>query len=149
VDLDHVGRLIDGLGSLAATVSVVAAFIELNTDDRPTTEQSGEAKPRTKGWRQVYLDARCLGLTADEFWNLSLRELWRELAVAEQQRRRAYDRDIELAWWTVALGRRKRLPALADMKAKGKPVVRQTWQDIKALTKVLAEETKEGAHGDR
>jgi hypothetical protein len=140
LDLEHVGRLIDGIGSLSEAVSVVAAFIALNGDDRPQpTTSDGDSKPKQMGWRQVYLDARCLGLTADQFWALSLRELWRELAVAEQQQRIANNRDVTVAWWTVALGRQRRLQSLKTLLATGMAQPKkQTWQDIKAMVGWIA-----------
>jgi hypothetical protein len=43
-----------------------------------------------------------------------MRVLFRELAIAKQQRVDAFNRDVALAWRTANYSRAKRLPALRD-----------------------------------
>ena len=144
--VDSVGDLIDEVGSPRAALAVLIQLLEANADDRPETDRRGETsrhKP-ARGWRQVYLDARTLGVTPEQFWALSLREIWREVAVASQRRRA----DLTNAWWTAALMRQKKLPDLKDLIADAPEGERtQTWQSMKAALQAMSatQQQKKGA----
>lgn len=65
-----------------------------------------------------YLHARRVGLSRDEFWSLTIRELFRELVAATQRRDDEYDRDMRLAWRIAVLDRQKTLPKLETLLSK-------------------------------
>lgn len=147
-DVEAVGNLIDVCGPPSRAVRVLSELVLANADDRSEGERGGSAgdSSKRKGWRQVYVDARGLGLTPDQFWALSLKELWRELAVGIAKQRREHDRIVSTAWWTVTLTRQRKLPALTDLlSTDGKPAERRevSWQSMKAAMQALSSKQKQ------
>lgn len=134
---EDAGRLADRLGGLAALRSVVVALIQLNEDDSPPEDASGQAAAEPPGsrWRQLYIDARRAGIAPDQFWRLSLRELWRELAAQRETQRQVLERDRTLAWMTAALSRTKTLPALD--RFIGRRPVQQTPEQMRGMLTIL------------
>ncbi len=71
------------------------------------------------------MDALTSGLSPDQFWSLSLRELWNLRQAEDAKARRAYNRDLTLAWQVERLsimatqrdGGRK-LPNLSGLLAR-------------------------------
>lgn len=148
---EDVGPVMDAIGSPADVRAIIAAFLVLNRDDRPVVKQAGQAKSdRKHDWGQLFIDARCLGLAAQEFWQLSLKELWHELAVAEQQTQRARDRDVTLAWMVGAFIGWRKMPQLASVLSKTSTAVprQQTWQEMKAKMKAITKQ-QEAIYGGR
>lgn len=68
----------------------------------------------------MYLHARRIGLSPDEFWSLTLREYSRECAAAAARARDDYNRDMTQAWNEIrllGLGLSKGLPTLKTQLA--------------------------------
>lgn len=55
------------------------------------------------------MDARCAGLSGEQFWRLTLRELWLELEAGLQRDRREFERDVQQAWLNEYMARQKEL----------------------------------------
>ncbi len=58
------------------------------------------------------IKARQIGLSRDEFWDLTFRDLVQEFVVARRQAYESHDRDMTNAWTVAALMRQKELPKL-------------------------------------
>lgn len=56
-----------------------------------------------------------IGLSTEEFWTLSLRELWNEFIAFRIRSERDRQADLTMAWMTAALSRTKELPPLAQL----------------------------------
>lgn len=103
---DRVGPLVDDLGT-SRLLKVLGELMGLNTDPDPPPADKRGAPPRKPSlWRRLYVDARLLGLDVDQFWRLSLREVWLELAVGRKQ----HQRDRAQAWFVAMLTRAQKLP---------------------------------------
>lgn len=139
-----VSGLIDELGGARAIRSVLTAFLLLNADDDPLMAEgkgqaAAEERPPGRVWRRLYLEARCQGLRAEDFWRLSLRELWREMAAIRLRAKQERDRDVIQAWYIALLVWQTRLPPLESL-VSDKPERRgtkQTWQEMKAAMKAI------------
>lgn len=147
---DDVGAVMDAVGTTASVLKQMTAFLLLNADDRPKEAGSKEKRDTKRGWAQLYTDARCLGLTSEQFWALSLKELWRELAVAEQRIARERDRDVTMAWMMGAFCGFRKMPSLASVLKKTGPrqarqQQTQTWQEMKAAMKAITQGESHGA----
>ena len=115
---EDVGPVIDALGGARAAAQTVAAFLRLNTDtpdEDGTKSTKPAAKKRGSAWQRLYLDARNAGMSAPQFWSLTLKELWLELAASRQQAKRDRDRVIAQAWFIANLVWRKELPSLKSL----------------------------------
>lgn len=137
--LEDAGRFIDESGGLVAIVPHVVALVALNEDDRPTQRRNASG-PAANGaavnpWRRLYMDARRAGVSPSEFWSLSLKELWRELAGYEEQREHEVECDRIQAWYTAALSRSERMPPLMQF-IRRRPQA-QTPQEMEAVINVL------------
>jgi hypothetical protein len=143
--LDAVGCLMDAVGH-RSLVEQLTAFLLANLDDDDTTKHTENGTPAAKPtWRSRYIDARTAGIERDDFWQLSLLELRREMKAAKSRLRAAWNRDITQAWYVAALSNQKHLPPLARLlqtedepDAPAKP---QTWQEMKAMLKALTQES--------
>lgn len=131
------GTLADRLGGVRALRAAVVALIRLNEDDSPPEPSHGSSTTDEPGsrWRRLYIDARRAGIAPDQFWRLSLRELWRELAAQREVRREAIDRDRTVAWMTAALHRTKTLPSLD--RFVGRQPVAQTPEQLRGMLHIL------------
>jgi hypothetical protein len=63
---------------------------------------------------------------------LTIRQLYREFAVAKQRIDEDFDRDVRLAWSIAAFQRQEKLPDLKTLLAHGKPLS-QTESDRRAV----------------
>lgn len=78
------------------------------------------------------------GLSPDEYWDLSLRELWNVLRAQRDRRKDEYERDVVLAWQIERLSimavkkHGRQLPSLSKLLPTTKPSGKQTWQEMKA-----------------
>ncbi len=145
---ESVAGLIDTY-TVPATRALLRALLLLNVNDDPPTDDQGKAIPDDRPgsiWRRLYLDVRCFGLSAETFWNLSLLELWREMAAARQYADAERKRSLTQAWWMAALTWSKKLPELSTLiDAPSKRAARQTWQDMKAHMQHFADAQQKGA----
>lgn len=140
---EDASTVIDQAGSLGHFVDVMVAFLRLNADDSPPSRESqkpGQKPPAKQEWRRLYLDARRIGLSADQFWSLSLRELWRELAADRDRQRDAHRRDVTLAWQIACLVWQKDLKPLAYYLGQG-PRGPQSPAELKAVMEQLSAQT--------
>jgi hypothetical protein len=97
-----VGRLIDTGGGLVRIREALRSLVAINAaaDEPGLKAPSGQsAKPSgPRTWRDLYVDALTSGMTPDQFWSLSLRELW-NVGKAERERElRRHNRDVIHAW---------------------------------------------------
>lgn len=137
-DPESAGAMADGLGGVPALQAFVVALVRLNEDDSPPehgeTPTPPEREPGSR-WRRLYIDARRAGIDPDQFWRMSLRELWRELAAQRDRQREAVERDRTMAWMVAALGRAKTLPNLA--RFVGRRVAPQTPAQMRGMLTLL------------
>lgn len=65
-----------------------------------------------------------MGLSREEFWNLSLCELWKEFEVGKERKRDEFERDTTLAWQVVRIYvqtmNKKRMPDLDTLMPRVK-----------------------------
>lgn len=61
-----------------------------------------------------------MGLSVEEFWALTPRELKMTLDAAEKRAEAEHDRDAWIAWHTAALVRAKQMPTLAHLAGRDK-----------------------------
>lgn len=138
--IDTVTPILDTV-SRPALRALLAVLLRLNADDEPQ-----QAQPRTSPaepvagsvWRRLYLDARAHGIPGAQFWDLSLRELWREMAAIQQRRRDARDARIVQAWWIANLVWQKKLPDLKSLLTPTEAPRAQTWQEMRATMRAFA-----------
>lgn len=152
---EDVGPVMDATGSTTQVRARLKAFLDLNADDRPRarSERAKARPPSRHPWRELYMDARCLGLSADQFWDLSLKELWLELGVAQKQR----ERDLTLAWYIGAFCGWKKLPNLQTLlRSSGGQVEQSPDEQVAALYTIselyglrLKVTKKKDSHGAR
>lgn len=83
------------------------------------------------------MDARRLGLSGAEFWQLRLRELWLELEAGQQRERRAYERDVTHAWFVEYMARQKELSGQTLAKLLRRPGERQTLDEQRAVVEQI------------
>jgi hypothetical protein len=138
-DPDIVGKLTDTVGGARALRSVLHDLLTLNADDDPPKESELEKATKVPDepgslWRRLFVDARAHGMTGEQFWKLSLCELWRERAAIRKRHRLEVNRDKTLAWYIANLVWARTLPRLdvliGDQSIR--PKRQQTWQEMKA-----------------
>ena len=78
-----------------------------------------------------------MGLTADQFWALSLKDLWHVRRAHTARLTAQRDRDVSLAWYTEAFARTKTLPNLKTLLISGKSK-RQTPEEMQDVLKDLS-----------
>ena len=134
---EDVGALADRIGGIHMLRAYVVALIRVNEDDSPpdTTSTAPAAETPGSRWRRLYIDARRAGIAPDQFWRLSLRELWRELASQRDAQRQAIERDRTVAWMTAALSRSKTLPPLDRFIGRRMPA--QTPDQMRGMLAIL------------
>lgn len=94
------------------------------------------------------MHARRIGLTADAFWSLTIRELYREFAAARLRAKDDYRRDVTLAVNIVAVYVKtkndKRVPSVRSMLGPDagdtKPTPQQRVKQVHAALIVLSEQ---------
>lgn len=120
ITADHAGAVLDAAGGPRIMRGILGEFLRLNADDDPPKKEPGAkpVPPDTRPgslWRRLYLDARGLGIHGEAYWQLSLCELWLELAAGRQQATADRDRVLTQAWYISAAvwsGFAGKLPAL-------------------------------------
>lgn len=103
----------------------------------------------------MYVQARVIGLSRDEFWSLTLREYSRECTAANRRARADYNRCLTQAWHTIRylkIGWAKQLPKLeseylSDRDALEKPrqtpaQMRQVLERLGMKARPMSEEAK-------
>lgn len=137
LEVEQAGDLMDAIGGPAPSQAMVSRFMALNADDSPPERKSKGAadEPVEAGskWRRLYLEARSIGLSAEAFWALSLKELWRERAAVRKVYRREYERDMTVALMTANYTRAKELPDLKKLLKAGQSSGRTPEQQLRSF----------------
>lgn len=140
--LDQSGAIMDAVGGAHVIRPLLAAFLKLNADDDPVSpENSARSKHHTKPgpgsqWRELYIQARRFEVSREDFWSMSLRELWREMAAHRQRQRNDLELAIVTAWWVACLVWQKKLPKLKTLL--GVPTPRQTATEMRSMLQLLS-----------
>lgn len=81
-------------------------------------------------------------MSREAFWELTIREFYRELVIQKRQREEEWDRDVAQAWHTVrlwAITRPKgKLPSLKETLALRKPKKPPTLTQQRAVLDILS-----------
>jgi hypothetical protein len=137
-DPKAVGKMIDAAGGLRVLRSVLYELLKLNAEDEPQDSAFEKATkaPDELGsvWRRFYVAARAHGMPGEQFWHLSLCELWRERAAMRLQHRLEINRDKTLAWLIANLVWAKKLLSLDTLIGDQtiRPKRQQTGMEMKA-----------------
>lgn len=153
--VEHVTPLIEAIGGSRSLRAVLSLLLARNADPDPPKPSDAKAggEPSTLSiWSRLYIDARVAGITPDQFWGFSLRELWMELAAIRRAHREQQQLAVMHAWWVAALVWQKKLPDLGTLLDGGraKTPQPQTWQEMKAAFRaaVAARARKQDVDGD-
>lgn len=89
------------------------------------------------------MESRRLGLSRQDFWGSTPRELFDEVEALTLTRRDARDRDITLAWWIVHLGAttwaKGRVPDLQGLLTARPQARGQSLAEQRAVLELLAQ----------
>ena len=139
--LEDAGVIGNSVGGIDGIMAALGRLIQVNEDDSrddPTNEPADAPTEPGSRWRRLYIDARVAGLSPEQFWGLSLRELWLERAAQRERDRDELKRDKVLAWTIAMLGRAEKVPPLDQfIGQKSTAPARQSWQDMKAMVSAL------------
>ncbi len=94
--LEDAGTIGTNAGGIDGIMSALGRLIHVNEDDSrdDQTNEPADAPPEPGSrWRRLYIDARVAGLSPEQFWGLSLRELWLERAAQRERDRDDLKRD--------------------------------------------------------
>lgn len=139
------GDVIDACGGLPVVAARLSELLALNRgDDAPSADAGDDSQAdadaaRDHSWRRLYVSARQYGLQPEVFWQLSLRELWLELAARRAALEAESRRDRSLAWHTAVYalaGFGGKLPPLSDVLQVSR---RQTPEQMKRVVEMLAQ----------
>jgi hypothetical protein len=86
----------------------------------------------------LFIRARLIGLSRDEFWDLTLRELVREFVVHRRRQMDRHDDEMSIAWTTAALMRQDKLPKLEKLLIRNQRLRQQTPHEQRAVFNQLA-----------
>lgn len=82
-----------------------------------------------------------IGLGREEFWDLTLRQFFRELVIARRREESEHNRDMSLAWHTAAMVRCKKLPELRQLLIRPR-FIKQSRVEQEAIFHSLAAKVK-------
>lgn len=139
---DAAGLIANTAGGLFAILTAMRSLVALNQDDRPSNKEDEQADASEQSgslWRRLYISARGAGVDPAQFWRLTLRELWLEMAADREQRDDRVKRDRAVAWFTASLTRAEKMPAFGDYIGQAQRPARQSWQDMKAMVSAVGE----------
>lgn len=90
-------------------------------------------------WAEAHLSWVASGLDPARFWDITMREVEREMRGLQRRREREANERTSLAWHTVALDRTKKLPKLETLmvRASSAPKRKQTQEQILVGMKTL------------
>lgn len=115
-DLDAAGVVFDRMGGLhGGGYEQLCSFLAWNAAPVTVGPRKAEPKGPATSWRDLYVDALLAGLTSEQFWGLSLRELWVVQEAARRRQSAEQDRLITTAWYVAAFSRQNKLPALSTV----------------------------------
>lgn len=83
-------------------------------------------------WERFLAEACAQGLSPDEFWHMTPRELAHVFGGAAERQRRTHDLAMTEAWWASHWSLLKNPPSLSDVLNRDAPKPKQDWQAMKA-----------------
>jgi hypothetical protein len=86
----------------------------------------------------LLIRGRLIGLSREEFWDLTLRELIREFVVHRRRQMERHDDEMSIAWTTAALMRQEKLPKLEKLLIRKQQMRQQTPAEQRAAMQTLA-----------
>jgi hypothetical protein len=146
--VEDAGALIDGAGGIDAALEALERLFKANqrgVSEEPEAE-AGKAEPKRPDddaiqWRELFVAAARAGLSGDQFWSSTLKELEFSAAARREIAKREHDQLVEIAWMNALLTRTSKFPKLSALVsgAENRQARKQTWQEMKAALRGMTE----------